>query len=86
MPWAVSRPSGPINGVIALDAIPCLWGAGGGGLFSAFNSGHHRGDRTKAQNVRGGCLLEGPPAVATAVVKGLSSYPSPIFCFHLRLI
>ena len=47
---------------------------GGGGLFSAFNSGHHRGDRTKAQNVRGGCLLEGPHAVATAVVKGLSPF------------
>ena len=27
------------------------------GAFSAFNSGHPRGDKTKAQNVRGGCLL-----------------------------
>ena len=41
------------------------------GIFSAFYSGHTRGDRPKAQNARGGCLLGGPSAVATAVVKGL---------------
>ena len=40
------------------------------GTLSAFDSVHTRGDRLKAQNVRGRCLLGGPRAVATAVVKG----------------
>ena len=40
--------------------------------FSAFNSKHTLEDGFKVQNVRGGCLIGRPRAVATAVVKGVS--------------
>ena len=52
-----------------------------------FYSGHPRGDRTKAQNVRRGCLLGGPRAVARAIVKGpcRSSSAADVWFYGFRI-